>query len=248
MAYNNRNAGYDNNRGGYNNGEQGNNYNRNDGYRNNSGAQEGGKKEKSFEARFRLRGLVCRGKNGEAVTSFPTRNGGVVANVSLLVSKFSHSGRKDQNGNIQWNENKEYHKLVAFGPVASQLVNELVAHSTVEFVGNIGLAKEYQGRRDVQFVIESFVVKSLPKTRGGNEGDYSQGQGGYQQQSYNQGGYSQGSAGGDQGGVSYDERPDNRGQEYRPPQQRQAMSAPTQTPPPMQEDYMIPESEDDIPF
>lgn len=244
MAYNNNGrggynggnrGGQNNNRGGQyrqNGGGNGNYQNNGGGYRNNGGGgqQDGGQNEKRFGAGFRMRGIVCKSKDGGPVQIIDTRNGGFFVNVSVMVSKFSNSGNRDQNGKTIWNENNEYFRLVAFGKVAEQLANDLVLRANVEFIGTIGLAKEYNGRRDVQLVVNSYTIKSLPNNNGGgggNRGGQNNG-GGYQSRNnggngggYQGDGYGGGEGGygddgyGAPGGVNYDDRPNNGGQNYR---------------------------------
>lgn len=261
MAYNNGNGrggynggnrgGYNNNRGGGNRGNYNNgggqyrqnggggggyqNRGNNGGYQNNGGGQQNGEQnEKRFGAGFRIRGIVCQNKDGDAVQVIPTRNGGIFVTISVMVSKFSNSGRRDDAGKTIWNEDKEYFRMVAFGQTAEQLANDIVLHANVEFTGTIGYGKEYNGRREIQFVVSNYAIKSLPNNNGGGNGwnggnrggqqngGYQQRNngGGYQQRNnggYNDGGYDDGGGydGGNQGGVSYDERPNNGGQSYR---------------------------------
>nr|DAQ92159.1 MAG TPA: Single-stranded DNA-binding protein strand DNA-binding domain, SSB.2A [Caudoviricetes sp.] len=275
MAYNNGNGrggynggnrgGYNNNRGGGNRGNYNNgggqyrqnggggggyqNRGNNGGYQNNGGGQQN---EKRFGAGFRIRGIVCQNKDGDAVQVIPTRNGGIFVTISVMVSKFSNSGRRDDAGKTIWNEDKEYFRMVAFGQTAEQLANDIVLHANVEFTGTIGYGKEYNGRREIQFVVSNYAIKSLPNNNGGGNGGNRGGQqnggyqqrnngGGYQQRNngggYNDGGYDDGGGydGGNQGGVSYDERPNNGGQSYR------------QTPQPQPHPQHDPEPEGDFP-
>lgn len=266
---NSRSGSYNNGGGQYRQNSGGGYQSRNNGgYQNNGGGHKSGEQnEKRFGAGFRIRGIVCQNRDGNAVQVIPTRNGGIFVTISVMVSKFANSGRRDDAGKTIWNEDKEYFRMIAFGQTAEQLANDIVLHANVEFTGTIGYGKEYNGRREIQFVVRNYAIKSLPNNNGGGNGGgrggqqnsgYQQrnnGNGGYQQRNnggYNDGGYDDGGGydGGNQGGVSYDERPNNGGQSYRqPPQPPQPQHEPEQ----YKEDF--PEGgggsdggEEDIPF
>lgn len=126
----------------------------------------GDKEEKKFLSRFNLRGIICKDKDGKAVSVIKTKSGSYMGFVSIMVNRYS-PGPSGGSGN-DWNITKEYFKVIAFGKTLDALEKEIEAHAIVDFVGTIKVS-EYQGKQDIRFFVDTFKIISAPRENSGRD-------------------------------------------------------------------------------
>jgi hypothetical protein len=122
-------------------------------------------KEKRFGAKFKIRGIICKGKTGEAFDVITTRNNTPMCSISLMVSKYQPNGQVGQDGRDGFDEFREYFKIIAFKDIANEIMGTAKVHSTVDIVGTISHAPEYNGKREIQFIADSIELISMPKPK-----------------------------------------------------------------------------------
>lgn len=228
MSYNNSG------RGTYNGGSNQRGSYRNSGSSYNGGqTQQGEQQEKTFGARFRIRGIACTNRDtGEGFTRINTRNGTAMCSVNVMVKKFRNTGERDSNGKTVWNEDTEYIRLVAFRKSAEDVMSIVKPKSIVDFSGEISIKKLDNGGYDTSYIIDK--VELIREFSGSTSDGGQRNSSGYQRTN------------GQRGGFNYDERPNNyqrRATEPRPERE------PAPQRPSVREDYAQATADnDDIPF
>lgn len=229
MSYNN-----------YNKGSYGNSSSYRGGYKNSNGSYNGGQnrkneqqQDKSFGARFRIRGIACTNKDtGEGFTRINTKSGTPMCSVNVMVKKYRNTGDVDRDGRTVWNENIEYIRLVAFGKNAEVVMSTVKAKSIIDFSGDILVKKMENGPYDTTFAIDK--VEVIKEFSGASNSSY---------QNRKPNGYQR--TNGQQNSVNYDERPNNYSQREQKNsyQDRDVRDNVNQ-----QEDYAETSGNNDIPF
>ena len=198
MSYNNSG------RGSYNNGNSGRAENGRNGYYGGQNQQQNeNSQDKSFGARFRVRGVVCTNKEtGSGFYQFNMRSGSAGCSVNVMVKKFRNTGEKDRDGRTVWNEDVEYIRLIAFGRDANNIMSTVKAKSIMDFSGNISMRKREDGSYEPAFIVDK--VEMVKEFTGSNSDGNRDGRGGYQRHER------QPQNGGNS--FNYDERPNNYSQ------------------------------------